>query len=95
MYLLIALGIKFYAQAQFVQARADQDIICEQSFTTPEIMQVLLQKHVAVCDDEIYQGRYSIFDTQSPSFITHPIQEELIAPYLSNQDVLQVHERTD
>jgi hypothetical protein len=95
LYLLIAIGIKFYAQAQFVQARADQNIICEQSFTTPEVMQVLLQKHVAVCDGTIYQGRYSIFDTQSPSFITHPIQEELIAPYLSNQDVLQVHERTD
>lgn len=94
-YLLVGLVAKSYVHSYFVDALATQGIVVDKVMSTPEALQVILWRSVAVNSWSIYQWWYSFLDQDT--LITYNAisrNTDLLEPYVDNTDVQKVLART-
>lgn len=95
-YLIIGLVLKFTIINPIMnQAIAEKELPIIQSFTTPEVWQILLRRQVAITNDDFIQWRYSILDSQrTVDYISVPRMTALLDPYRNDPSVQKLLERT-
>lgn len=61
-YLIISIIIKFYSQSIFIDNLNEKDIKYDKIITMASPINIVMFNGMAICDDKLYVGTYSIFD---------------------------------
>ena len=88
-YAVWSLGAHTYANTVFAQALQQQQITATKSKTMATPFNTLLWRHIAMADDAIYIGYYSLWAGGSDgiTFERIPRQQALVQPYLNQANM--------
>ncbi|MEM1408194.1 MAG: metal-dependent hydrolase [Bacteroidota bacterium] len=86
-YLVVTLGLKAYAHAQFKAALKVQNILYTDVDTRPSPMNTILWSANVDTKEAYLLGNYSFFDTQPISFEVYPKNHHLLGSLIENERI--------
>lgn len=80
-YLILTLGLKWFAYQQFVSDLKDQSFVYEQLSVKPTALNTILWQAIVETDEAYLIGDYSFFDVSPISFQSYPKQHGLLGDW--------------